>query len=115
VQLVSVTSDGTQGNSHSAFPSISADGRYVAFSSLASNLVPGDTNGVPDVFVHDRLTGQTTRVSVASDGTQGNDHSGCPSISADGRYVAFESLASNLVPGDTDDSWEWDVFVAVRE
>jgi Tol biopolymer transport system component len=116
VQLVSVASDGTQGNSHSAFPSISADGRYVAFSSLASNLVPGDTNGIGDVFVHDRVTGQTTRVSVASDGTDGNDHSWCPtSISADGRYVAFEYLASNLVPGDTDHSWEWDVFVAVRE
>jgi hypothetical protein len=110
---VSVASDGTQGNDDSRCPSISADGRYVAFESEASNLVPGDTNGRGDIFVHDRVTGQTTRVSVASDGTQGNDDSEFPSISADGRYVAFESEASNLVPGDTNDSW--DVFVAVRE
>jgi archaellum component FlaF (FlaF/FlaG flagellin family) len=107
---VSVASDGTQGNGHSGSPSISADGRYVAFSSSASNLVPGDTNGRGDVFVHDRLTGQTTRVSVASDGTQGNGDSWWPSISADGRYVAFASEASNLVPGDTNGTW--DVFVA---
>jgi Tol biopolymer transport system component len=109
---VSVASDGTEGNDDSWWPSISADGRYVAFSSLASNLVPGDTNGTWDVFVHDRLTGQTTRVSVASDGTQGNNGSGDPSISADGRYVAFSSLASNLVPGDTNGTW--DVFVHDR-
>jgi Tol biopolymer transport system component len=111
---VSVASDGTQGNDASwACPSISADGRYVAFSSWASNLVPGDTNGVRDIFVHDRVTGQTTRVSVASDGTEGNGHSDLPSISADGRYVAFASEASNLVPGDTN-RWA-DIFVAVRD
>jgi|GEM_PF-1585857 len=112
VQRVSVASGGTQGNGDSGCPSISADGRYVAFQSYASNLVPGDTNGTWDVFVHDRLTGQTTRVSVASDGTQGNGDSECPSISADGRYVAFASLASNLVPGDTNGTW--DVFVHDR-
>ncbi|MDT7943806.1 MAG: hypothetical protein RQ985_04565, partial [Dehalococcoidia bacterium] len=105
-------SDGTEGNGYSWFPSISADGRYVAFESIASNLVPGDTNGVSDVFVHDRLTGQTTRVSVASDGTQGHSASDHPSISADGRYVAFESFASNLVPGDT--NGKRDVFVHDR-
>jgi Tol biopolymer transport system component len=109
---VSVASDGAQGNGDSECPSISADGRYVAFASLASNLVPGDTNGRMDIFVHDRLTGQTTRVSVASDGTEGNGDSGFPSISADGRYVAFASLASNLVPGDTNGTW--DVFVHDR-
>jgi len=109
---VSVASDGTEGNGYSWFPSISADGRYVAFESIASNLVPGDTNGVSDVFVHDRLTGQTTRVSVASDGTQGHSASDHPSISADGRYVAFESFASNLVPGDT--NGKRDVFVHDR-
>jgi Tol biopolymer transport system component len=98
---VSVASDGTQGNYDSESRSISADGRYVAFESWASNLVPGDTNGSQDVFVHDRQTGITTRVSVASDGTQGNGESYEPSISADGRYIAFESGASNLVPGDT--------------
>jgi len=110
---VSVASDGTQGNGHSYFHSISADGRYVAFESSASNLVNGDTNGADDVFVHDRQTGQTTRVSVASDGSQGNESSGYPSISADGRYVAFNSGASNLVSGDTNGTN--DVFVNDRQ
>jgi Tol biopolymer transport system component len=100
-----VASDGAQGNDYSTHPSISADGRYVAFESDASNLVSGETNGIVDVFVHDRQSGQTTRVSVASDGTQGNSGSYYgsynPSISADGRYVAFHSHASNLVSGDT--------------
>ena len=73
---VSVASDGTEGNAISSGPSISADGRYVAFYSDASNLVPGDTNASWDVFVHDRETGETARVSVASDGTQGNSSSG---------------------------------------
>jgi TonB family protein len=84
----------------------------VAFSSDASNLVPGDTNGKPDVFVHDRQTGRTTRVSVASDNVQANSGSCSPSISADGRYVAFESSADNLVPGDTNGTL--DVFVNDR-
>jgi Tol biopolymer transport system component len=103
---VSVASDGTQANDQSFRPAISADGRYVTFASVASNLVPGDTNGAQgvflgtDVFVHDRQTGQTTRVSVASDGTQANRESFAPTVSADGRYVAFVSLASNLVPRD---------------
>jgi Tol biopolymer transport system component len=109
---VSVASDGTQGNRYSSRPSISADGRYVAFISEASNLVPGDTNAAIDIFIHDRQTGQTTRVSVASDGTQGNNHSDSPSISAVGRYVAFHSDASNLVPGDTNNAQ--DVFVHDR-
>ena len=102
-ELISVASDGTQGNWGSNYSSISADGRYVAFSSVSSNLVAGDTNGSNDVFVHDRVTGVTTRVSVASDGMQGNGDSGdyTLSISADGRYVAFTSEASNLVVGDT--------------
>jgi Tol biopolymer transport system component len=110
-----VASDGTRANGSSFGPSISADGRYVAFKSYASNLVPADTNGVADVFVHDRLTGQTTRVSVASDGTEANGRSDSlkVSMSADGRYVAFVSQASNLVPGDT--NGDWDVFVAARE
>ena len=94
-------------------PSISADGRFVAFESLASNLVPGDTNGVGDVFVHDRQTGTTERVSVSSAGTQGNGDSAVPSISADGRFVAFVSVASNLVPGDT--NGRLDVFVHDRQ
>jgi Tol biopolymer transport system component len=109
---VSVASDGTQGNDVSWQPSISADGRFVAFASRASNLVSGDTNGTWDVFVRDRLTGQTTRVSVASDGKEGNAFSFLPLISADGRFVAFTSEASNLVPGDT--NHHWDVFVHDR-
>ena len=110
---VSVASDGTQGNSGSEYPSISADGRYVAFRSYASNLVSGDTNGAVDIFVHDRQSGQTERVSVASDGVQGNDYSSYLSISADGRYVAFRSSASNLVSGDT--NGYWDIFVHDRQ
>ena len=82
-------------------PSISADGRFVAFGSDANNLVPGDTNGTTDVFVHDRFTHETTRVSVSSGGIAGNSGSWIPSISADGRFVAFKSYATNLVPRDT--------------
>jgi Tol biopolymer transport system component len=100
---VNVASDGTQGNGTSQFPAISADGRFVAFASNATNLVPGDTNGVPDIFVHDRQTGATTRVSVDSAGNQGNSNSEIPSISADGRFVVFDSFATNLVPGGTVD------------
>jgi Tol biopolymer transport system component len=99
--LVSVTLDGTPARDWSGEPSVSADGRYVAFTSAAGNLVAGDTNSVKDVFVRDRQAGKTTRVSVDSAGAQGNNYSGAPSISADGRYVAFGSLASNLVAGDT--------------
>lgn len=106
---VSIASDGTEGNMHSTWPSISADGRYVAFESEASNLVSGDTNGRDDVFVHDRQTGQTIRVSVASDGTEGDRESYRPSASSDGRYVAFESYATNLMSGDT--NFSPDVFV----
>src|SRR5207244_3779910 len=97
----SVDSTGAQGNQESLFPSISADGRFVAFFSSATNLVAGDTNGSPDVFVHDRQTGVTERVSVDSTGTQGNSVSAFPAISADGRFVAFRSDATNLVAGDT--------------
>lgn len=109
---VSVASDGTQGNGgyndngNYGTPVISEDGRYVAFDSKANNLVPGDTNicsnfPCADVFVHDRQTGTTTRVSVASDGTQGNGNSTVGCISPDGRYVAFMSNATNLVSGAT--------------
>jgi Tol biopolymer transport system component len=98
---VSVNSAGEEGNAPSQASSLSATGRFVAFSSIASNLVPGDTNGVTDVFVHDRKTGVTTRVSVDSAGGEGNGDSAGPSISASGRFVAFTSAASNLVPGDT--------------
>jgi Ca2+-binding RTX toxin-like protein len=106
---VSVDSAGNQGNSFSLGASISADGRFVAFYSEASNLVPGDTNSNPDIFVRDTLTNTTTRVSVDSAGNQGNSRSNSPSISADGRFVAFYSEASNLVPGDTNENT--DIFV----
>jgi tricorn protease-like protein len=110
---VSVASDRTQANSTSNGASISADGRYVAFFSSASNLVDGDTNGYTDAFVHDRQSGETSRVSVASDGSQANNYSNWPSISADGRYVAFSSAANNLVAGDTNEIF--DVFVHDRQ
>ncbi|ANY82430.1 hypothetical protein BB934_29470 (plasmid) [Microvirga ossetica] len=112
---VSVASDGTQGNALSVEPDISADGRYITYTSDASNLVSGDTNGALDVFVFDQQTRTTTRVSMASDGTEGNGPagSGIPSISADGRYVAYVGASTNLVPGDTNDTA--DVFVFDRE
>ncbi|MPV87021.1 hypothetical protein GCU85_09820 [Cardiobacteriales bacterium ML27] len=106
---VNVDSVGTEGDNGSYNPSISADGRYVAFYSSATNLVAGDTNGVADIFVHDTQTGNTTRVSVDSVGTEGDGLSQSPSISADGRYVAFTSNATNLVAGDTNGTL--DIFV----
>jgi Tol biopolymer transport system component len=110
---VSVATGGTQGNGDSNSPSISANGQWIAFASAASNLVPGDTNNQQDVFVYDQLTGTTTRVSVGPGGVQGNDVSWQPAISADGRWVAFASLASNLVPDDTNQAF--DVFVHDRQ
>jgi Tol biopolymer transport system component len=111
VERLSLATDGTQsiaGSSGdgSTFPSLSADGRFVAFASAAPNLVPGDTNGIPDAFVRDRLTGTTERVSVATGGAQatpGTTSWGSidPAISADGRFVVFISDATNLVTGDT--------------
>jgi Tol biopolymer transport system component len=109
---VSVDSSGAQGNGPSAYAALSADGRYVAFISLATNLVANDTNGTWDVFVHDRATGHTTLESVDSNGAQGNVFGTLPAISADGRYVAFASLATNLVPNDTNGAL--DVFVHDR-
>src|SRR5688500_17462966 len=104
-EWVSVSSDGMGANNQSDMPAISGDGRFVAFVSLADNLVPEDTNGFADTFVHDRLTNITERVSVSSRGRQGNEHSGLigiaayPAISEDGRFVACVSQADNLVSG----------------
>jgi Tol biopolymer transport system component len=101
---VSVSTGGTQGSDHSGGPSVSADGASVAFNSQAPDLVPGDTNGVNDIFVHDVATGRTERVSIATDGTQGSQLSGMVSaggISADGTRIAFHSFAPELAPGDT--------------
>jgi len=106
---ITLSSDGAQADNESFDPAISADGRYVAFTSWATNLVPGDTNGEPDVFVWDAVSGTTTRVSVDSSAGQGNLTSDHPSISGDGRYIAFESWATNLVPGDT--NGRADIFV----
>ena len=111
--VVSRSSGGSKGNDWSYAPHVSADGRFVAFASDASNLVPGDTNAVTDAFVHDRLTGSTTRASVDSAGAQASDYSYGPQLSGDGRYVAFASRASNLVPGDTDQAD--DIFVHDRD
>jgi len=110
---VSVDSAGVQGNLSSGLVSISADGQLVAFQSQATNLVPGDNNGVEDVFVHDTQTGATTQVSVNSVGVQGNALSQDPAISSDGRYVAFTSAATNFDPGDTN-NWS-DIYVHDRQ
>jgi Tol biopolymer transport system component len=107
--LVSVDSDGQPGNEGSFTPSISADGRYVAFASEATALVPGDHNRAEDVFVHDRRTGKTIKVSAGSDGRPANGNSYSPAISADGRFVAFASEATNLVRADTNGAT--DIFV----
>lgn len=108
---VNVASDGTQANArvYNEGMGVSNDGRYVVYSSAATNLVAGDTNGVEDVFVRDTALGTTTRVSVDGSGAQGNGASLRPLISADGRRIVFESAASNLVSGDTNGAI--DVFV----
>src|SRR5262249_27342773 len=91
--------------------SISGNGRYVAFSSAASNLVSGDTNNNNDIFVHDLVTGETSRVSVNSIGSQSKKgENWYPSISGDGRYVAFESFPSDLVP-----DWDHQVDVFLHD
>ena len=99
--LASVSSEGVAGNGFGGRVGVSADGRYVVFDSTSTNLVPNDTNGLPDVFVRDRRRRTTERVSVSSSGQQGNGSAGFAAISADGRYVAFGSAATNLVPGIT--------------
>jgi Tol biopolymer transport system component len=107
-QRVSVTSAGEEAD-RSSVGTISADGRYVGFSSSAANLVAGDNNAAEDVFVHDRQSGETRRLSFGSTGAEANDYSNSPVISADGRFVAFPSFASNLVPVDTNRTM--DIFV----
>jgi len=100
-ERVSVASDGTEGNDQSVRPTISADGRYVAFMSWATNLVADDVNGHVDVFVHDRVTHETVRVSLTATGGEADGDSSYPAISGDGRRVAFLSFGTNLVPGAT--------------
>jgi Tol biopolymer transport system component len=137
-ERVSVSSSGEQGNAAADLaPAVSADGRFVAFTSEATNLVTGDANAFcdmngdgtfgencPDVFVRDRTNGTTERVSVSGSEIEGNDASVSPVISGDGRYVAFYSAASNLVSNDTNSCQSWyhpstpgpcpDVFVRDR-
>ena len=108
IELISVTPGGIAGGGQEYVdeatydrggPShVSADNRFVVFVSASSQLVAGDVNNYADIFLRDRQTGITSIVSLASDGSQANGHSGTPVISADGRYVAFVSLASNLAP-----------------
>jgi Tol biopolymer transport system component len=110
---LSVGIGGKRANGDVSIAGISLHGRFVVLTSIASNLVPDDTNGEQDVFVRDRQTGRTTRVSVGAGGAQGNAGSIGAGISADGRYVTFDSNATNLVPGDTNDLG--DVFVHDRQ
>jgi Tol biopolymer transport system component len=117
---VSQSLNGSEPNGPSSWPAISADGRYVAFTSEASNLVKGDRNGQPDIFVRDRLTGTNELISRRPDARPGNDASWFPAISGDGSLVAFQSLASDLICArrctehDRDINLLWDVFVFDR-
>ncbi|MCR4274424.1 MAG: hypothetical protein NUW02_00010 [Candidatus Campbellbacteria bacterium] len=114
IERMSVTDAGVEGNATSYGPSISDDGRYVAFASDATNLVAVDTNAVSDIFVYDRTLDTIERVSVTDAGVQGNSYSAeSPTISSDGRYVAFDSDATNLVAGDT--NVNTDIFVYDRD
>ena len=106
---VTVGSDEQQGDGNSGSPAISADGRYVSFFYTFDDLVAGDTNGRPDIFVRDVLLGTTTRVSMASDGSEANNDSWESAISADGRFISFGSYASSLIAGDLNNAA--DVFV----
>lgn len=126
-EIVSVNSSGLQSDGISIDPAMSADGRFVVFTSDATNLVPGDTNqcfynlldessrpgDCPDIFLHDRETGVTERISVSSGGAQANDQSFVPAISADGRFVTFMSMASNFFPKDVPVSV--DLFIHDRQ
>ncbi len=106
--LVSTSSSGVLGNNSSSGSSISADGRYVVFQSNASNLVSGDTNGTNDIFRKDMLTGEIVRVNTSTNGTQASATSSGAAISGDGRYIVFQSDATNLVSGDT--NGQTDIF-----
>ncbi len=109
MRLVSVATNGTQGNGDSTQASISADGRFVVFRSAATNLVTGDGNGVTDIFLHEIATGTTTRVSTATGGAEVSGASLTPAVSANGRYVVFASSATNLVA--TDSNGAQDIFL----
>ncbi len=101
-ERVSVATDDTEGNDHSTYAAISEDGRYVVYYSSADSLVPEDNNGVTDIFLRDRQTGETSRISGGTGANEANGASRFPDISANGRSIVFQSSANNLVPGDTD-------------
>jgi Tol biopolymer transport system component len=107
--LVSATPSGTSGNSYSWGPVISAEGRFVAFTSYATDLVANQTNGDTQVFERDLTTGTTTLVSVTPAGNGGNGYSSDPAMSANGRFVSFTSSSSDLVANDNNGND--DVFV----
>lgn len=109
LECVTKLANGTNANGRSYYSKISRDGRYVVYQSSATNLVAGDTNDREDVFLFDRQTRATTRVSVGAGGAQSARDSGWASLSAEGRYLAFESLADTWVAGDTNGTW--DVFL----
>ena len=111
-QRVSIGLAGARPDNGSDHPRVSPGGRYVVFDSAASNLIAGDRNGFTDVFLFDRQTGRTERVSLTAGGGEANGTSVSGAVSSDGRFVAFASRASNLVPGDTNGSG--DVFVRDR-
>ncbi len=112
IEWVSPSTSGTEGNSNSSAPRISADGQFVTFQSAASNLVLGDTNGQIDIFVYERGPDLLERVSLSNLGAQANLSCENPDISSDGRFVAFESTSTSLVPGDTNSAK--DIFVYDR-
>jgi Tol biopolymer transport system component len=108
-ERVSVRSNGDQANNYAYVPAISADGRWISYYSYATNLVANDTNSAPDVFLFDRTTGTTRRVSVRSNGDQANGNNGDPAISGDGQWITYYADATNLVDNDTNS--EYDVFL----
>ena len=111
-ERITVNADGVEANGSSYFPQISADGRYISFYSIADNLVAGDTNGMYDVFLYDRINLSMEKISITSNGAPANNHSFSSSVSTDGRYVVFESSATNLSAGDT--NRRTDIFLRDR-
>ena len=109
IERITMGYDGTEIGFACYSPVVSGDGRYIVFESWAKNLVPDDTNDIVDIFLYDRDSQVTTRVNVADDGTQANDWSSYPTLSADGRFVSFSSGATTLVSGDA--NGDYDVFV----
>lgn len=109
LEPASVNNDGTPANAFSYTPSLSADGRYVSFSSVADNLAGNDSNGHSDIFIYDLQENVLERISLNANGTEGNDASTAPQISGNGRFVTFTSAADNLVNGDS--NGVGDVFV----